>query len=217
MKELLENEVSFATTLFFALKQLLGDMCIAWEPESIWLELEDRGIDIPWINRDKFLAASSLAQSPAFYWDSNVFEKTTMSFNNVLSDSSILQEATPAQMAWSVFEAEKLGELDLDFDYEPRSYAAVCMHREGLQVAPEELAFAQEELERINRVGKEMIETIKSRWESLDKTDLATIDLRENHIDVQIAQLVAVEMYMQEQRKRYTKELEAFPTDLPRP
>ncbi len=217
MKELLENDDSFATTLFFALKQLLSDMCIAWEPESVWLELDDRGIDMPLINRDKFLAASSLVQSPAFYWDSNIFEKTTMSFNNVLSDSSILQEASPAQMAWAVFEAEKLRELDVDFDYEPRGYAAVCMHKAGLLVAPKELEFAQEELERINRVDKEMIETIKSRWVTINKTDLATIALHENQVDVQIAQLVAIEMYMQEQRKQYKKELEDFPTHSPHP
>lgn len=217
MKELLENEDSFASTLFFALKQLLGDMCGAWEPESIWLELDDRGIDMPRINRDKFLAASSLVQSPAFFWDGIVFEKTAMAFNNILSDSEILQEASPAELSWAVFEAKKLRELDLEFDNEPIGYAAVCLHRAGLHVAPEELAFAQEALERMNLAGKEMIEEIKSRWEALDKSDLVTLDLSESPIDVQIAQLATVELYMQDRRKRYKKELEAFSTHLPPP
>jgi len=208
------NEDSFATTLLFAMKQLLGDYCIIWEPESLWLELEDHGIDMPRINRDKFLAASSLVQSPAFYWDGNVFEKTTMAFNNILSDPEILQEASPAELSWAVFEAKKLRELDMDFDYEPMGYAAVCMHRAGLQVAPEELAFAQAELERMNLTGKEMIEEIRSKWGALDKADLAVVDLSEDPIDVQVAQLVVVELYMQDRRKRYKKELEAFPTTL---
>lgn len=210
MKEFLENENSFATTLLFALKQLLGDMCIAWEPESIWLELDDRGIDMPRINRDKFLAASSLEQSPAFYWDGIVFEKTTMAFNNILSDPEILQEATPAELSWAVFEAEKLRELDMDFDNEPIGYTAVCLHRAGLQIAPEELAFAQEELERMNLAGKEMIEEIRTRWASIDKTDLTAIDLSESPIVTQVAQLAAIELYMQDRRKRYKKELETF-------
>ena len=217
MKELIENEDSFASTLLFALKEQLGDQCVIWEPESVWLELDDLGINIPRINRDKFLAAGSLAQTPAFFWDGIVFEKTTMSFNNILSDPEILQEASPAELSWAVFEAKKLRELDMDFDYEPKGYAAVCMHRVGLQVAPEELTFAQEALEKTNQAGKEIIGEVKAKWESLDKSDLATISLSESPVDVQIAQLVAVELYMQGRRKRYKKELEAFATSLPPP
>lgn len=194
--DILNNQESCATAILVAARKLLGSGFAAWEPESIWLELQSQGIDLSEINRDKLMAAMTLLATGSFYWDAAVFENTTMAFNHEWSSPEILQEASPAQMAWAVCEAELLlhreGKEEGAFDYEPAQYAAVSLHRDGFVVAPEPLDFAQAELDKLNRGHQEIKEEVLSRWKSLDKATLEGLELKETPVDVQVAKLSAV-------------------------
>src|SRR5262245_26129015 len=89
-----------ALALLAAAQQLLGEESIAWEPETLWLEMERRGLDVPLPNRAKLHAALALVLVPSFYWDAVVFEKTALAFDHVVPNPDALEEATAAQLAW---------------------------------------------------------------------------------------------------------------------
>lgn len=208
--QLLQDPEATATAVHRAAELLLGNMIRNWEPESIWLGLRDHGIEIPQTNKDKVMAINVLLTYPAFYWEVNAFEDTALAFNNEAVIPDALQEASPAQLSWAIYEVEILIQStgqDPEFDYEPAKYAAVSLHREGFLVAPELLTFAQRELDRLTRGHQELIPEIKSRWEALDKEKLDTVEFQENPIDVQLAQLAAVYLYVRERAQRYKEDL----------
>jgi len=211
--QLLLSDDVCATSAFRAAQTLLGQQFIAWEPESIWMELDDNGVDLSEKNRDKVMAVSSLLQYPAFYWDVNIFEDTAMAFNNEHVIPMVLQEASPAQLSWAVYEAELLTQADgndPDFDYEPARYAAVCLYREGMLVAPELLEFAQDALDTLNRGNRDLVAKVRSRWEKVREVRLSTLELEETPIDVQIGRLAAIKLYVDERAEKLQTELKAL-------
>lgn len=215
VKALLEDENTSATGCFLAVREACGNGCRAWEPESIWLTLERRNVHVPPLNRDKILAAHTLMMVPAFWWEVNCFQNTVMAFNNVISDPEVLQEPTPAQLSWGIFEAEMLyGYSDMpetpEFDREPLLYTAICLHRAGHIVAPDLLQFAQKELERLNN-GEQIVSPaqIRDRWRRLNKTRPREWQ-EDNPVDVQLSRLLGVNLYMEEKAKRYQSDLSAL-------
>jgi len=210
-RTMLESEDTTATGAFRAAQAILGPAFISWEPESIWLELEDRGIELPVLSRQKILALSTLLQVPAFYWDANVFENTSLACSNEPVLPDILQEASPAQLAWAVYECEVLLQSagqDPDFDYEPAKYAAVCMQREGLVLAPELLQFAQDELDQLNWNHIVKLKTeVKDAWDGLNKDQLDTQEFKETPVGVQLARLSAIQLYFDEQLEKYRRDM----------
>jgi hypothetical protein len=208
--QLIQDPEATATAVHRAVTLILGNMIQNWEPESIWLGLRDHGIEIPRVNCNKVLALNVLFTYPAFYWEVNAFEDTALALNNEKVLPEVLQEASPAQLSWAVYEVEILIQStgqDPEFDYEPAKYAAVSLHREGFLVTPELLGFAQRELDRLIRGHQELIPEIKKRWDELDKEKLDTVEFQENPVDVQLAQLAAVYLYVRERAQRYKEDL----------
>lgn len=187
-----------------AAKEILGEF-YAWEPESIWLTLTRQGVEVPDVNRAKLLAALTLYTVPSFYWDGIVFEKTALAFDGVIPNPEVLEEATSAQLAWAVKEAAWVkayfNDPAVEFQHEPKAYAAVVMHREGLVLAPAALEFAQALLEQMNRGGVDKTDTEKA-WAAIDKKTLATHTFSETPADVQLARLAAIELYVREREVR---------------
>ena len=207
---ILKDDAATASAVFRAATLLVGRQLLTWEPESIWLELLDQGVDLSEVNRDKLMAVSTLIQIPSFYWEVNAFENTALAFNsiNVLPES--LQEASPAQLSWAVYEAELLMRAeghDPEFDYEPARYAAVSMHRAGYIVAPELLVFAQQELDKLTRGQKDTAQDVIKRWDAMDKTKLDTEKFEESSVGVQLSLLAVSHLYVNERAERYASEL----------
>ena len=209
-KDLLANEDAFATALFVAMNILVGDQFQAWEPESIWMELQDKKIDVPEVNRDKLLAVVSLLQKPAFYWDAKLFSSTAMAFNDSISTPGGIDEASPAQLSWAVVEAELLMstlDVDTDFDYEPKRYTAASCHHDGLHLAPEFLVFCQNELDKLNNDNiQNAASKVQRSWNQLptgDPKKLEGLELGEDPVSVQVAKLVAIHLYMHERASQY--------------
>lgn len=209
-RRILEDEEATATGVARAAEMLLGHQIRNWEPESIWLEFQDKGIDVPSINRDKLLAVNALHTEPAFYWDANIFENTALVLNNEPMVPELLQEASPGELSWAVYEVELLmykQGMDPDFDYEPAKYTAVVLHRDGYILAPELLVFAQEELDKLTRGHKDLRDEVKRRWEDIDKTKLDTLELQENPVDVQLGMLASVWLYVHARAERYRQDI----------
>jgi hypothetical protein len=209
-KDLLRDASTSAVVLMACLPTLLGDF-LAWEPESIWLELQHQGVDLPVENRAKIMAAVALRLVPSFYWDGIVFEKTALALDGIAPNADILEEASPARLAWAVVEAawilRRAKETAYEVGSEPRAYAGVVLARAGYIIAPEQLEFAQHALTRERFHKGELYDEIKTRWAAVDKDRLEQLTLTESPIDVQIARLAVVELHVRERRARAERDL----------
>jgi hypothetical protein len=210
-RDILLDEDATASAVFESAKRVLGPGFVAWEPETIWLDLADEDVDVDLENRDKLLACITLLVTRSFYWDAAVFENTSMAFNDIPSAPEALQEASPAEMSWAVFEAQYLLRREYqnegEFDYEPAKYAAVSLFRAGFLVAPEMLSFAQEELDRLNQGHRDLKPQVEQRWSKLDKTKLTELELDETPLDIQTGYLAAVHLYVEERARRLKREI----------
>lgn len=199
-KKLLENEDTPAGVALLALKNVLGPAVVAWEPDTIWLELEDReGLDISVVMRDKLMAAITLLEVPAFYWEVNTFMNTVMAFNGYQSNVDRIHEPTPGELAWAVYEAELIlhehGQWEPDFDNEPGIFTAECLHRSGFVLAPTILSFAQDDLDRRNRDGAKITkDQVQSAWGKQSKGSLDNVKFVETPLGIQLAKLAGVEL-----------------------
>jgi hypothetical protein len=215
-KKILEDEDAPAGILLLAMKNVLGPAALAWEPDTLWIELEDRtGLDVPRENRDKLLAAITLLEMPAFYWEVNTFQNTVMSFNHTRSSPDKIQEATAAELAWAVYEAEIVlhehQQWEPEFDYEPRLYVAACLHRSGMLLAPKLLQFAQDELDNENKDGAKVTkEQVAKAWDKLSKSNLESQKFPETPLGVQLAKLAAVDVYVKDRIDNYAKYFSAL-------
>lgn len=207
--ELIRNPGTSAVALCEAVRHLLGDY-LSWEPESIWLELEHHGVDVPTENRARIMAAVTLHLIPAFYWDAVVFEKTAVALHGHLPHPDILEEASPAQLSWAVEEAAWIVRLAKEhaweFQHEPRAYAGVILDRAGFAIAPEQLAFAQAVLDQ-RRDDDGLRDEVATRWAKVRLGNLEQLALGEDRLDVQIARLAAVELHVRDRRRAAEQEL----------
>lgn len=213
-KGLVTNPASSALALLIAAKELVGDWT-TWEPESLWLSLNEMGIAVPTENRVKLQAAATLLAVPSFYWDGFVFEKTALAFDGHEPNPDTLEEATVAQLAWAVVEAEQViayyGDPMLRPGDEPRAYSAVVLQREGFVLAPEQLTFAQGALDTMNRgIPVELRDSVAAVWQTIDKSKLVDRTFEESPRDVQLARLAAVEVHVQAKEKQLAEDLAAL-------
>lgn len=212
-REILVDDEAPASFVLLALESLYRN-CLAWEPESVWLELNDDGIDLSEENRNKFLAASTLLRTPAFFWDANIFEDTCLAFNNAPVIVDVIQESSPGQLAWGVFEAHLISQIrepelagkeeaGFQFDFEPSRYTATVLHRLGFVLAPELLEFSQKDLDALNKESVNLKSQVEDRWTNLQSSNLLDLQLQETPLDVQIANLAAVDLYVQERAENF--------------
>lgn len=201
---ILRDARASAVAILRAIEIVAGDV-LEWEPESAWLELDRQGIDLPVESRAKAMAGQALRLVPAFYWDAIVFEKTATSLDGLPPLPDILEEATPAQMAWAVAEAAMIAE-PRGFLHEPAAYAGVVLARAGFAVAPAQLVFAQEALDR-QRPRNGLRAAVEARWSRVDKGHLDRLALVETIEDVQVARLAAVELHVRERSEAARREL----------
>lgn len=209
-KAALENERTPAGVVLVAARNILGPGMSAWEPDTIRIELEENEkLTVPAVNFDKLFAAVTLTEVPAFYMEVLTFQNTVLAFNHEGANPDIVQEATPEQVAWGVFEAELIRHenqlFDPEFDYEPVLYTAQVLHRAGMVMAPPLLAFAQDALNDLNTKDHLGLDEVRAAWEKLPKESLATRTFTEDPLDVQLAKLASVELYASQNADDYTR------------
>jgi len=223
-RRIILSESSTAIGVLAAVKELLGE-CWHWEPETLWLELVAAGADPPVSNRAKIQAGVALMFVPAFYWDGIVFEKTALAFDGHPANPDRLEEAEPSQLAWAIEEAAQIvawhGDAPWSFVHEPTAYAAVIMHREGLVLAPSQLAFAQDNLDGLNCKDLTEGETCpttpikkdaEKAWTALDKESMDAHAFPETPVGVQLARLAVIELHCRERRRQAAADLASLRT-----
>ena len=141
----------------------------AWEVETLRIELERRSI--PWTEAlgAKVLGAQTVTQTRAWSFDHDVLFQFCLACDGIPASSAAIVMPTALQLAWGVDEIRALTELPLGedddgFDADTIDPGiAVILHDDGWVVVPDQLAFAQDALSRLD-VGED--EALRARVEA---------------------------------------------------
>ena len=210
-------EETCASACVRAMRCLFNQDWLLWEPETLWLELDREGVDVPVGNRAQIMAARNLYTTGRAFYDAHAFAATALAFNNEEPLHVGIEEAPVAFLNWAVFESESIyRELDSatglpDYDREPSAYTAVQLFREGFVLAPEHLTFADDELVAYFKNNKEALalrETVKEGWAVAPKGEaLRNAAFPETAAGVQLARLAAAQSYFEKRHAERIKQL----------
>lgn len=200
-KDVLENEASVASVCMAATEALLGSQWRVWEPETLWLELDHHGVDVPKGNRQQILAGRSLLTTGRFFFDALVYDRTCAAFSNEDLNFDVMGESTVSYMAWAVDEAKRICDAfedpPLEWDREVIQYTAIQLKEEGYVLAPEELSFAQGALDALYpKEASELKNEVRQIWSDLDSHDVRDVPYPETAKGVQMARLAATHTYV---------------------
>jgi hypothetical protein len=171
----------------------------AWEPETIWLELDDLGCDISELNRSKLLCCIAMAIGPDVIYSNQTFKNIILNINNIPSNNEIEEDVSVEQIAWAIAFIEYFfkGKKTILFDYEPIKFTARMLHEEGMFLAPSPLKFAQSELSKLNNNNEYEKEVERALYSDDDKdyNDIVKEQLvKHNRINVYVSHMFNAEL-----------------------
>lgn len=213
---LLRDDDSSAYACMRAIDVVLGDEWMNWEPESVWLTLARSAITVPVGNRAQLMAGRGLLIHGRFWYDAVLFEKTCIALNNEEPTINAMSEAPVHFMAWAVAEAQMINKhyegVELPFDYECEGYVVERLFDEGYVLAPAELRWAQDALDKkLHEDAEKLKNTVREAWALSPKGEALTEErIPETPAGVQIAKLGAVDWYVTKRRQRLQLDIKAL-------
>lgn len=179
-----------------------------WEPEVIEIELAQAGARPQRKTLDAILCAASVAKDIRWQTHAEIFENVVMAMALRPVRPDLLQRAHPGEIVWALYALDALRLLKLDeptFDTEVIAYTAVCALSEGMMCVPRALRYAEDDIKRLARGYDEALcSRVKKRAAEVlsSGADLRNLVVSEDAHGVQLAQLVACELYVREQLGR---------------
>lgn len=146
--------------LFTKLTDMYGKDWYAWEPETIWKEIELAkfyDLDTECV-RSKIQAIQTIVSNDSFWKEWHVFEKICLAFNNITPKFDIIEDVSPAQMAYGMRMANEIrGSAYLpgkapSYSVEVKIYIATRCYLDGLVYIPKPLDIAQKHLNEITQM-----------------------------------------------------------------
>lgn len=211
-KTVMQDCEATATSVLIAAHYLLGPTFLAYEPETLWLEL-----DPCLANRDKLMGAVALAMTPSFYWDYRVFGATVHALTNEMVIPESVPKCDAGQMAWACFEAELIyaltdtGNSVPEFDPCVEAYVGVSLWDAGYATAPSGLGFANEELtKRISKNALTLKDEVEKAWAALHKEKLEHHRFEDSALGAQLAKLATSWVYVEAKTKLLRAQLAAL-------
>lgn len=201
----LRDDATVASEVMRALHVLFGNAWLAWEPETVWYELQHQGCEISEGNRAQALAGRNLLTTGRYFYDAVIFDKTAAAFANEVITEGV-EESLVAHLAWSIDEATRISEDHddpmLGFDREVVEFTALRLRDEGFVLAPKELSFAQKALDRLwgTPEAAELKQDVQELWDALSVHAIRDVPYPENAKGVQLARLASVEAFLAERR-----------------
>lgn len=183
---------------------------LEWEPETIWQQLDSMFPDLP-KGQPEFprhmkdvIMACKLCITNNMAWEQwNVFEKVVMSFNNKIAMFHILQKPSLGEVLYAIKIMNKIKANE--FSDEVKAYIASVAKSDGFIYLPEELAFAQNELNLITPDKAKDRTIVEIAWKAcrlrkqypLEKkvTKEEESDYDDSLINVQCGKLLAASTY----------------------
>lgn len=200
--EVLKDPRTSCAAAWAAVEALLGKAARAYEPETLHLELERRGV--PWDDgvSAKVLGAQTILTTRAWSHDHDVLFAFAMACEG--HPAGGVAHPTPVQLAWAVTEIEALteGKINEDEGFDPDGVdpaVALVLHDDGWVLAPGPLSFCQTVLNGMDREGGALLSKVTAVWSklcSLPEAALRALVGRapEDAVGVQIARLADCEV-----------------------
>lgn len=191
-----------------ACKRLFGDGVGEWEPDTFRIELARKGVDARPGLMAKILGAQTVATTRIWCNDYDALFAFAVACQGVPAASDSFHHPTPEQLAWAICEVRRLHPLPADlsnegFDPDEIDPAVSCvLLDEGFLVAPDELSFVQDALDRMTWNQKLRDETKAAwarDWSGLDAETLhgkATALDQADPLNVQLARLAGVRAFV---------------------
>lgn len=212
-KKILRAEESCTSACMRAMYILYKHDWLLWEPETIWIELNHNGVNVPVGNRNQLMAARSLLTTGRFWYDATAFEVACLAFSNEEPMFMGLEDTPVMQINWAVFEADLIHKEfeneSVVFDREPIQYTAIQLYREGFVIAPPMLSMSQDALTAmLPKETRKLADTIHKAWAVAPKGDaLLNAAFPETCEGVQLARLAAVQIFFEQRLHLRTKQL----------
>jgi hypothetical protein len=211
-KVILKDNDSCAYACMRAADILLSDAWFVWEPETIWLDLHERGVDVPVGNRDQMMAGRNIVTTGRVTYDALVFDKTCIAMNNEFANFEALDDSPVEYIAWGSEEIYRIylhyTGNNFEYDREPVAFTGVQLYRQGFVVAPDNLMWAQPDLEtHYVEFPTELKKRVMLAWSSISKEDLRDHPYPETPLGVQLAKLAAAQIHFNEKKSRLLRDL----------
>jgi len=151
IREKLEDEEAFATSLLALCLDAYGTEVFDWDPRTLWISLsEDYGVDLPSINKDKIQALTLAYTTNLPYVSVEAFNHVC----NVLSGSEanfrVWDLLSPEEALWGIYEMSLNVAVDREKDEEPpefshevRLYLGTILENDGIFDPPDILRVAE--------------------------------------------------------------------------
>lgn len=139
---MLANPGTLATVLYAISIHEFGEDIHSWEPETVFMEIEDAfGVQMPQGNHDKLMALLTAIDTDSFYKSWSAFEVICRTINTGEVFGS--DELLVAEMAWGVTEVMLSDDTPNTFSGEIAAGVGVLLVDEGFSTPPTKLLFAK--------------------------------------------------------------------------
>lgn len=187
-----EDDTTPAFTLYTLCFGKFGPDIHDWEPETLWLEIQDEfKTDTTESNKDKIQAAIALVVNNRFYEDYQAFEGICKAFNNQSPDFEWATPLTPEECAWAVAQSKLIDSTPEEFSEDVKTYVCEILRLGGLFIAPPQLDFC-------NIGAKYKVEHYVSK------------DMYPKIINSQKIKLKKIELYIELQREKIAEDLKSY-------
>lgn len=209
-KSVLQDPAVTPSVAWSAVKKLMGPTVGAWELESIRIELGRKSIATSDELMAKVFAAMTIVTTRTWVYDHDVLFAFALACSGVPANAADIHHPTPEQLCWAMCEIRALtgAKLDADEGFDPDTIdpaIAVVLHDDGYVLAPCELNFAQDSLNKLNVHGhaQELMSELEEGWDAVCKIPIAELkkklsQLDEEPLEVQIQRLGDCRLYVAE-------------------
>ncbi len=158
-----------------------GDDAATWEPDTYRLELKRRGIVPTDALMSKLMAAQTIVNTRAWTVDHDVFFAFALACHGIPASAEAYHIPEVPQLCVAVAEIERLTGMQItpEMGFDPTAVdpaVAVLLFDQGYLLAPDELQFAQEELDEKHHGAGVDVGNLKEAWRRLRRLPVEELE-----------------------------------------
>jgi hypothetical protein len=184
-----------------------------WEPETLWREIMDdfRTPSISDHVKSKVQAIRTIHITDWVFTKWETFSVVTQALNNNIPDFEIMRKPTISQL-FAAVDMMMLVRNDVPFSQEVQQWCAASVIDMGVVCAPQPIAFCQDEILEIQNLRGTPIDPkpVLEKYRFHLSTPLEELDLQEDEVDIQIAELMVARDYLSLRREQMKNQLKVL-------
>lgn len=213
LREVLADPHVAPSIAWKAVAQACGIDVELWEPDTFRAELKRRGVEPSDALMAKLLGAQTVKTTNTFAFDHDVLFAFALACDGVPAASDAFHHPTVEQLAWAMHEIDRLAPhpMSEDAGFDPDEIdpaVAMLLLDEGFVLAPVELGFCQEVLDRYSHADPLFRGEVAAAWAPHEHDDpvalhgkLECCSAKEEPLDVQLCRLADVKRYVAEKEQ----------------